>query len=284
LAFLFSIRCNGTHHSLIADIDVYDIATGFWSTIGTIPDNYLVSDHATFVKDEVYIAGGYDSTYTAMTTVLKIYLDGTTFEEMAPLNVARGDIVGVTSNDGTSAYVAGGFSHEDWCQPLVSVEEYKFGTNEWTGLPDLLDARGEIVLVESGDHLYSLGGEGPLDYEGCTTDTYTVSTKTVATDRIELLMDGETEWKILESFPQQRFRFAAVGIAEDDIIYTFGGQTAFDADCQCFKTTNEVYIFGTMENVEAKGTYIPKDADAGSSKSFATALVAGALTFAFLYV
>jgi hypothetical protein len=245
----------------------------------------LVSDHASFVQDEVYIAGGYDATYTAMTTVLKIGFNGTTFEEVAPLNVARGDIVGVTSNDGSSAFVAGGFSHVDWCQPLVSVEEYKFGTNEWSTLPDLMDARGEIVLVESGNHLYSLGGEGPLDYEGCSTDTYQISTKTIATDRIEILMDGETEWKILESFPKERFRFAAVGIAEDDIIYTFGGQTAFDEDCQCFKTTDGVYIFGSISDVEAKGTYIPKesDADAGSSKSVATALVAGALSFASLY-
>lgn len=268
-----------SNNSLIAAIDVFDIATGTWTTVGSLPDNYLVSDHASFVHDEIYIAGGYNFEYAAQTTVLKIALNGTTFEEAPPLAVARGDIIGVASNDGSSAYVAGGFTDLDWCQPLFSVEKYDFDTSEWTTLADLIDARGEIVLVENRNHLYSLGGEGPLDYDGCIAETFDVSTKTVATDRIEILMDGETSWKILESFPEKRFRFAAVGVQEDDVIYTFGGQTAFDEDCECFKTTDGVYIFGTAEDVEAKGTIIAKDS--ASAKSIGATLIACALSFAF---
>eukprot|EP00980_Cylindrotheca_fusiformis_P015678 scaffold4518_cov149-Cylindrotheca_fusiformis.AAC.13 len=263
---------------LVAGIDVYDIETGDWSTIGNLPDEYLVSDHASFVHDDIYIAGGYDGDYVAQKTVLKIGFDGSTFEEASPLNVGRGDIVGVASSDGSSAYVAGGFSNQDWCQPLVSVEEYDFGTDSWTGLPDLIEARGEIVLVENRNHLYSLGGEAPLDYGDCTNETYEVGTKTVATDSIELLMDGETSWKVLETFPEERFRFAAVG--EDDVIYTFGGQIAFDVDCSCFRVSDGVFIFGAAEDVAAKGTIVPKDA--ASTKSIVAGLVACVFSFIFL--
>lgn len=266
---------------LIPEIDMYDITTKTWSTPSTLPSEYVVSDHACFGSGEIYIAGGYDQNYTATSRVVKISGDGQTFTKAGDLNEERGDVFGVASKDGTKAYVAGGFTHANWCKPLTSAEEYDISTATWTYLPDLVDARGEIALVENSGHLYAIGGEGPLDEGICASNNYTIATKTVATDRIEILNDGETAWKVLKDFPEERFRFAAVGVEEDDVIYTFGGQVKFDEDCQCFKTTDKVFVYGKPEDVAGKGTIV--EADSGSAKSlyatFAVCALGLVLTF-----
>jgi len=260
---------------VIPEIDVYDVTTKSWSTPSSLPAEYVVSDHAGFGSSDIYIAGGYDQNYTAMKRVVKISSDGQNFTKVGDLNEERGDIFGVSSKDGTKAYVAGGFTHNNWCKPLTSAEEYDVTSETWSPLPDLVDARGEIALVENNGHLYAIGGEGPLDEGICASNNYTIATKTVATDRIEILNDGETAWKILEDFPEERFRFAAVGVEEDDVIYTFGGQVKFDASCQCFKTTDKVFVYGKPEDVADKGTIV--DADSGSAKSHFVTFAALAL-------
>lgn len=267
---------------VIAEIDVYDITTKKWNTPSSLPAEYVVSDHAGFGTSDIYIAGGYDLTYTAMNAVVKISSDGQTFTKVGDLNEARGDVFGVANKDGTKAYIAGGFTHLNWCQPLTSAEEYDFATETWTSLPDLVDARGEIALVENSGHLYAIGGEGPLDEGICASNNYTIATKTVATDRIEILNDGETAWKILKDFPEERFRFAAVGVEEDDVIYTFGGQVKFEESCQCFKTTDKVFVYGKPEDVAEKGTII--EADAGCAKSLFVTVAACALGFVLSFI
>lgn len=267
---------------LIPEIDVYDITTKTWSTPSSLPADFLVSDHAGFGISDIYIAGGYDQGYTAMSRVVKISKDGQSFTEVGSLKEARGDIFGVANKDGTKAYVAGGFTHADWCKPLTSAEEYDFSTQTWTSLPDLVDARGEIALVENSGHLYAIGGEGPLDEGLCASNNYTIATKTVATDRIEILSDGETAWKILKDFPEERFRFAAVGVDEDDVIYTFGGQVKFEESCQCFKTTDKVFVYGKPEDVAGKGTIV--EADAGSAKSLFVTVASCALGLVLFFV
>jgi N-acetylneuraminic acid mutarotase len=260
--------------SLIPEIDVYDIASGEWSTVGSLPLQYQVSDHAGFAKDDaVYIAGGYTTAdYIAVGTVLKIDSD-VKFTEVKSLTAPRGDVFGVASDDGTSAFVAGGFTNEDWCSPLDTVEKYTFASDTWVDLPKLATARAEVLLVENDNHLYSLGGEYPL-YELCNTSEgiTDVGSKTVGTDKVEILMDGEGEWKFLESFPEQLFRFAAVGAAEKDKIYVFGGQTKYEASCECTKTTDHVWVFEK-----------PEDAAAGNHISLFAAFVASVSTFFLMY-
>ncbi|KAL3938696.1 MAG: hypothetical protein SGBAC_006451 [Bacillariaceae sp.] len=267
---------------LIPEIDAYDIATNTWSTPSSLPAEYVVSDQAGFGTSDIYIAGGYDQNYTAMTTVVKISGDGQTFTKVGDLNEERGDVFGVAKKDGTKAYVAGGFTHSNWCKPLTSAEEFDFATETWTSLPDLVDARGEIALVENSGHLYAIGGEGPLDEGLCASNNYTIATKTVATDRIEILNDGETAWQVLEDFPEERFRFAAVGVEEDDVIYTFGGQVKFDEDCQCFKTTDKVFVYGKPEDVAEKGDVVEPDSGSAKSHCVTVAISALGLVLAFL--
>jgi N-acetylneuraminic acid mutarotase len=231
---------------------VYDIDSGEWNTY-TLPEQYQVSDHASFPQEPsyVYIAGGYDQNYTALSMVSRIVVSATvddgalSIEEVAPLDTARGDIYGVTAQDGSFAFVSGGFTHEDlFCDPLASTEEYNFENDNWKVLPDLVNPRGEIVLVELDNHLYSLGGERQIEGVCDLTGETNPGELTVGTDLVEVFEKTTNAWKVVTGFPEHKFRFAAVGVGETGLIYAFGGQTAFDDDCQCFKTTDDVSMFG----------------------------------------
>lgn len=257
--------------NLIPEVDVYDIASGTWKTVGSLTNP--VSDHASFASsDSFFVAGGYNQDYTALTAVTKISVSGDNLTEAAaaPLAEARGDIIGVASNDGTSAFVSGGFTHENWCLPLNTNEKYTFSSNTWETLPELGTGRGEHVLVESKNHLYSLGGEYPI-YEVCEGGDYVPGTKTVASDKVEVLEDGEKKWEDIVDFPEPLFRFAAIGSASKDEIYVFGGQTKYQAGCQCTPTSDHVWVLKEKES-------------AGYTMSLITTFLAGVVSFAMVFV
>ena len=252
--------------SLIAEIDVYNVGSKSWSS-AFLPTDFQVSDHASFAQEPsfVFIAGGYNQDYTAMDTLTRIDTttlknDSLTVEPQAPLSTARGDIIGTASADGRSAFVSGGFTHANgFCAPLGSGEEYLFATNEWAALPELVNERGEVVLVELDGHLYALGGErqieGVCDGAGKDLDP---GEKTVGTDEVEMYDETDNIWKIVSGFPDHKFRFAAATGA-DGLLYAFGGQTAHNTACQCFKTTSDVQVFaeGVGSGAAASQAFLP---------------------------
>ena len=222
----------------------------------TLPTQYVVSDHASFTQDPyVFIAGGYDQNYTAYNTLARI--DASTLgdsslviDDMAPLGTARGDIFGAVSSSGQSAFVTGGFTDANgFCAPLGSTEEYNFAANKWTERPDLVNPRGEVVLVDVNNHLYALGGErqieGICDSAGDEIDP---GEQTVATDEVEVYENQK--WTVISDFPNHRFRFAAA-VDKDGLIFAFGGQTAYDGACECFRTTDDIAIFGQEVDVSS---------------------------------
>ena len=122
---------------------VYDPATDVWSTVGTIPEEYLASDNGAFTnaeQSEIYVVGGYNQNYyepEALATTFSFNIRETfgkflmennnmmeNFEQTiqvtkrANLNQQRGDMHAVASYDGTTAYVAGGYASYP-CQPLT---------------------------------------------------------------------------------------------------------------------------------------------------------------------
>lgn len=216
-----------------------------------LPAEYQVSDHAGFALEPsyIYIAGGYDQNYTALDFLTRIDASSLgsetlSVEPMAPLRVARGDIIGTADADGLSAYVAGGFTHANgFCAPLGSTEQYVFADDKWNNLPPLVRARGEVVLLEHDNHLYALGGERQIEgfCEGAG-DGLDPGELTVGTDEVEFYDEGNNAWNIIAGFPNQKFRFAAA-VGSDGLFYAFGGQTAHDPSCQCFKTTDGVSVF-----------------------------------------
>jgi N-acetylneuraminic acid mutarotase len=241
--------------SLIAEIDVYDIETKAWSEV-LLPTEFQVSDHASFAQEPsfVYIAGGYNKSYTALDTLARIDTttienDSLTIETQAPLSTARGDIIGISATDGNSAFVTGGFTHANgFCAPLGSTEEYVFASNEWRSLPDLVNERGEVVLVQVEHHLYALGGERQIEgYCDGAGDDIDPGEKTVGTDEVESYDLADDVWTIVSGFPNHKFRFAAAA-GVDGLIYAFGGQTAYDSGCQCFKTASDVQTFVTVDD------------------------------------
>jgi hypothetical protein len=245
-----------------------------WSTF-SLSDEYLTSDHACFTEKSssfLYVTGGYNASYGALDTTFRIdtsSVDNSTLtvEEMSPLAEARGDIF--AASDSNFAYLGGGFTDANgFCAPLTSSEKYEFSTNTWTSLPSLIDDRGEVVMVESNGDIFAMGGERQIEDICELTGETDPGELTVGVEVVEVLSDGE--WKVIESFDDHKFRFAAVSV--DGLIYAFGGQAAWDDECQCFKTTDEIQILG--DGVTSAPTTAPSaDGCRGTMLSILTVLV-----------
>jgi hypothetical protein len=253
---------------------VYDIATKSWSTF-SLPDEYLTSDHACFTDKSssfLYVAGGYNASYGTLDTTFRIdtsALDSPTLtvEKMSPLLEARGDVTAASNNN--FAYLGGGFTDANgFCDPLTSSEQFDFSTNTWTALPSLIDDRGEIVMVESNGDVFALGGERQIEGVCELTGETDPGELTVGLEVVEVLSDGT--WKKIEGFDDHKFRFAAVSV--DGLIYAFGGQAAWDDECECFKTTDDIQILG--EGVTSEPTTAPTD-DGCRGQMLSTWIVAG---------
>lgn len=212
----------------------------------------------------MYVAGGYNASYGTLATTARIDTALTAsasnetlvVEEMAPLLEARGDIF--AAFDSEFAYMGGGFTDANgFCAPLTTAERYEFATDTWSSLPPLINDRGEVVMVESNGAVFALGGERQIEGICEFTGDADPGELTVGTEHVEVLTDEG--WRIIESFDDHKFRFAAVSV--DGVIYAFGGQTAWDGDCQCFKTTDDIQLLG--DGVTSSPTVAPTDGVVG---------------------
>jgi hypothetical protein len=196
----------------------------------------------------MYVAGGYTAIYEALSSLNRIDTSSAnstlSFEEMAPMIEARGDIT--AASDGTTAYITGGFTDANgFCSPLTTGEQYNLASNTWFNLPELENERGEIVMVEMEGHIYAMGGERQIEGICELTGTTDPGELTIGMEEVEVFQNNL--WNLLDSFDNHKFRFAAVGV--NGLIYAFGGQTAWDDDCECFRTTDDIQILGS--NVDA---------------------------------
>jgi hypothetical protein len=212
------------------------------------------SDNAAFAAgNSVYVVGGWTVEYTALTNVWRIQSDSVDelkIEAAAPLQEARGDVKAVVNAEKGVAFVAGGFTDVNfYCPPLGTVEQYNIAADSWTFLDELKSPRGDKALVELEGHLVAVGGETQVD-ENCAIDNPDPGEGTVVIDDVERLSD-QGIWEIVASIPDSRFRFDAVSIG--DKIYTFGGQNAFDKECSCYLTTDEILIFTDGEDKPDSG-------------------------------
>jgi N-acetylneuraminic acid mutarotase len=265
---------------LIEEVDIFDFDTNMWTSRSLPKTEHQVSDHASFVSPEdlgfLYVAGGYDQNYTALTQVYRIDTVASSssssqelvIETMAPLLEARGDISGVTSHTGDYAYVGGGFTSENgFCAPLATVEQYGFEQKQWKFIDPLQNARGEIVFLELDNHLYGMGGERQIEdiCEILIDNSTDPGEHTNAVELVELWEQGK-DWLQIASFPNHKFRFAAIVDRNTSAIYTFGGQAKYQTACQCFPTTTEIHVL--------KGTphSLPSSSSAALTTVMATAV------------
>jgi hypothetical protein len=202
------------------------------------------SDNAAFADgNSVYVVGGWTSDYAALNNVWRIQSDSVdtlTIEAATPLQEARGDVKAVVNAQKGVAFIAGGFTDvNSYCPPLATVEEYNIEADAWTFLDELQSPRGDKALVELEGHLVAVGGETQVD-ANCVIDNPDPGEGTVVIDDVERLND-QGIWEVVASIPDSRFRFDAVSIG--DKIYTFGGQSAFDKECSCYPTADEILTF-----------------------------------------
>jgi len=255
--------------TLIAQIDCYDPTADAWMEVGTLPEGYQTSDFATFIEGStVHLIGGFNQGYEALSQVTLVDvsdLGDITFEEGVPINTPRGDIFAVAMDDDT-IMISGGFTHlNDFSEPLNSVEQFTFGSQEWGPVDSLNEERGDKQLISLDGKVYAMGGEGRVDASGpATADDVdalaAITLGSVVLDTVEVLdltADGEVEWVTEGDMPSSLFRFGASAWAEaaagDDgsedggggggVIFVFGGQIGFEAECECFRTTEKVLVF-----------------------------------------
>jgi N-acetylneuraminic acid mutarotase len=242
---------------LLSIAQVYDIATNEWTTYADLPAEYQLSDLAGFAYGtEAFFAGGYQLDYTAVSTVFAI--DAVNTAQTGTLSItpkssmmySRGDLSSATTSAtdddeaSAAAFAAGGFTHEnDFCSALTVVERYDFATDTWQELAPLTTGRSDKAVVYLTGYLFVLGGESQLDNICELADEPEPGEQTIAIDDVEVYDPETNQWIVLEDFPQHRFRFTAVAVNEEHKIITFGGQTAFDEDCLCFRTTDEIVVY-----------------------------------------
>ncbi len=258
---------------LISQIDCYDFGMDEWMEVGTLPEEYLTSDFATFVEEgssTVHLIGGFNQGYEALSQVTLVDVSdlgvggGITYKEGVPINTPRGDIFAVAMDDDKSTImISGGFTHENnFESPLNSVEQFTFGSQEWGPVDALNEERGDKQLIRLNDKVYAMGGEGRVDASGPATEEdvdalAAITLGSVVLDTVEVLdltaEDGEMEWVTEGDMPSSLFRFGASawaaagdGSEEEDgggVIFVFGGQVGFEAECECFRTTEKVLVF-----------------------------------------
>lgn len=238
--------------ALIEEADVFDMVSQEWTTY-TLPAGYASSDLGGWgTETHAFFAGGYDADYTALANVYSIDVAATEADNLlsivdnGSLNTARGDVAATVNSGKGYAYVSGGFTHENnFCAPLESVERYSLPPGDtWISVASLPTARADKAMVTYMEHTIAMGGERAPD-NVCNNVTLSPAEMSKAVDDIEVLNADDSTWQILTTLPEHRFRFAAV--VYEDTIYTFGGQQAFDAECNCLKTLDEVVTYAISE-------------------------------------
>lgn len=208
----------------------------------------MSSDQASFrTATHAVFAGGYNQTYGAHNTVFSIDPFASTdsgslvITDNAPLLEARGDCGGTSDLGMGYGYVTGGFTDaNNFCAPLGSVERFSFSDDSWKSIAPLPTARADMAVVTIHGSVVTMGGERQPE-NICSIEQPEPGELTVPVDNVEQLNEANDKWDILTSLPHHRFRFAAA--VYNNTVYTFGGQIAFQADCVCLKTTDEVAMY-----------------------------------------
>jgi hypothetical protein len=233
-----------TNMNCSLSFQVYDPTKNTWATPFSLSEDQGVSDLGAFANgNDIYIVGGLNKRFAPEKKVWKINgsnLVSLQITSMANLSQARGGIQAYTNGEGF-AYVAGGV---DSCPRLDSVEKYDIVGDSWSDESPLQNYRSDMALTSFDGRLLAIGGEAAFD-DGCNGgDSVTGETTKVVND-VELLNDLGV-WEMVPPIPVASFRFGGVYFAGKT--YVFGGQVGYNADCQCYKTTDQVLI------LESSGT------------------------------
>lgn len=249
---------------LLCRIQVYDIESGIWSTMGDLPEALQTSDLTGFAwKDTAYFLGGYDVDYTAKPTLFSFDTTSSNVSleaivQLAPMHVARGDHASAVDPESGVVLVSGGFTHEDtFCEAVATTEVFNITSNVWSKEETVQEvARADSVLVYLDDEFfYELGGETVL--EGiCDIDIQPNPHElTVLVESVERFNTIQGEWETLTDIDTDRFRFPAVVVGQ--VIYSFGGQLSYNQICDCYPTSNAIVVYEIVDDESTSPTAAP---------------------------
>eukprot|EP00558_Chaetoceros_sp_UNC1202_P009664 CAMPEP_0197247582 /NCGR_PEP_ID=MMETSP1429-20130617/29418_1 /TAXON_ID=49237 /ORGANISM="Chaetoceros sp., Strain UNC1202" /LENGTH=388 /DNA_ID=CAMNT_0042708521 /DNA_START=135 /DNA_END=1301 /DNA_ORIENTATION=+ len=278
---LYVIGGRDKNQALISNVIVFDPENQQWSEYITLDGNHEVSDHGSVARDGlIYVFGGYTSGYEAKTSTFSINTkDGGKIKDLEPLPTGRGDIAAVHYDHGSidGAYVIGGFTHvNNFCAPFATVERYDFKSDSWMvskTTTDLGKERGDKAAVVMDKMILSIGGEDKhedmcSEASGTALDPFQHS---VGIDEIESFnpRKGDEGWQYESNLPEIRFRTAAAVDEKENVLYVFGGQKAYNAQCDCYKTSDKIFTF---------------EGEKGGLSTTAIVLISGACVAVFLSI
>jgi len=224
--------------SVLSQVDVYNLFANSWSSLDLSFIDVPRSDLAAIAfNGYLFFVGGYDADYTAQSSSIGINLDSGAPMSFPALSVARGDF-GLVHDD-TTAYAVGGWSHENWCSPLDSVEILSitaYPDSQWNNAPSLAVPRGDKGAALVDGRFYVAGGE---HNNNCATGSEPV-------DDVEVLDSEQGQWIPVADVPEPKFRTVAIGLGP--YLLVFGGQSsrqesdACPSDVEyCYPVTDHVY-------------------------------------------
>ena len=257
-------------YDIVNKVDVFDTATGQWSTPGVL--DTVTSDLAAFAHENtIYFAGGYkwesidrslasDEVRSFHSVDALVESDDENYVIKTKLNdrsldTPRGDVH--AASWGPWVYVAGGFTtinaeDDNKCNPLSTVEMFDFEIGGHGQIRPLLTARGDKGLVAMNGILFAIGGEVK---ENCDNERVAIAQVVDDAEAFDATNPLTSEWYSIGKINNDKFRFTTVAYPKLERIYTFGGQYFYNEDCECYKTSSHVMHY------QYEGGIITEDPD-----------------------
>eukprot|EP01095_Lingulamoeba_sp_RSL-Kostka_P013553 TRINITY_DN564_c0_g1_i1.p1 TRINITY_DN564_c0_g1~~TRINITY_DN564_c0_g1_i1.p1 ORF type:complete len:375 (+),score=130.54 TRINITY_DN564_c0_g1_i1:28-1125(+) len=220
--------------NIITDVDYYDEYSGEWFTSESW--STATSDGTAFVVgDTVYLVGGYDSSYNTPTAIYLYnpFTDGPQFTTASTtLNPGRGDMCSSTIHGVT--YIAGGFTSDNFNDPLKILQSYDHSSNQWSSLASMDLARGDKACGHVDQQFIVVGGETSDDDE---------SKFHVLLDDVEIYDPSNNDWEFVSDYEYQKFRSAAASY--NNRLYVFGGQRDRESvnNVITYKSVRDCFVF-----------------------------------------
>jgi hypothetical protein len=158
----------------LATVEIYDIATNTWSTGASYP--LTQGWESAFAQGSfIYVAGGLDSAASAVPTTKTYRYDPSTNTwddaAIADLPVARWGAASSQTVYNGGWVLAGGYTNGTANTDLSNtVTEWNPGTNTWSALPNMLQARSRMTGSVLNGAFHVIGGRSDVGGFGGTND------------------------------------------------------------------------------------------------------------------
>jgi N-acetylneuraminic acid mutarotase len=155
--------------------EVYDPATGRWTSAGAVPEN-LSHVQGVEVGGRIYYPGGFAFDPRRDVGTMHIYDPASgRWSTGAPMSPGRERGAGGVATVAGRIYYLGGLRLPQVAVPWVDV--YDTATDSWTSLPDMPHARDHVAVAAMGGAIYVMGGRvADPALSVAATDRYDIAT------------------------------------------------------------------------------------------------------------